>query len=104
MTNNATRTHCGKGHELAVVGTYSDGTRGWKCRQCSRDYDRMLRERRREAKERAEAAGIKTTVQMPEPTGDADGALDMFLRAETAMPWERDALKERARRIAAGHG
>lgn len=29
------KTHCKRGHELAVYGRYSRGT-GWKCRECNR--------------------------------------------------------------------
>lgn len=97
-------THCNKGHDLAKVGTYRGGRRGWKCRQCSMDYDRALRDRNRRARERArmEAGSDGRPSNQPERTGDAEVALRMFRRAEDAMPWEREEIKARARAVAHG--
>ena len=98
------RTHCKNGHDLAVVGTYRDkGKIGTKCRQCSREYDEALRERNRRARDRArEASGADSAAVIDEPVRDPTGALDMFARAEVAMPWEREAIREKARAMARG--
>ena len=97
-----TRTHCKNGHDLFASGTYRDGKHGWRCAQCTKENDERRRERLREQKARAIAAGATIEPYRPEPTGDPSGALDLFRKAEDAMPWERDALKAKARRLAHG--
>lgn len=102
-------TLCKNGlHKLMEVGVTNDRlTR--LCPVCRHDLEARQSSRRRSIRNGGVDPGPRPlrsskgriiNVAAASHAATTDAALRMFVRAETAMPWEREAVKEAARRLA----